>query len=351
MKPIIIIPAYKPEPILLSLTHELGKIGFSIIIVNDGSGTSYLNLFQSLSALPFVTVLHHAVNVGKGQALKTAFNYFLTTYPSDCPGVITADADGQHLVEDIQRVTNQLIDHPHAISLGVRSFDKGVPFRSRFGNTLTRLIFRLFIGKSLKDTQTGLRAIPRDFLKYLLKTPTQGYDFELDMLISASKNKISILEVPIHTVYIDANKSSHFNPLVDSFKIYFVFFRYLFFSIISGLIDFFAFSFAFMLCQQILLSETLARLFSGTCNFFLNKELVFKSKQNFLPEAIKYALLCGVNLVFSYALISSLVYFGANVFFSKILSLAGLFIANFAIQKLLVFGRSEEVKALDSTSI
>lgn len=340
MKPIIIIPAYKPDQSLLDLVCQL-NINNQIIIINDGSPNSYLPIFRQLENFNHVQVLHHAVNLGKGQALKTAFNYFLTHYPSECIGVVTADADGQHLPEDIKRVCEQLNQYPSELCLGSRSFKYGVPWRSRFGNNLTRFIFRLLIGQSLQDTQTGLRGIPREFLKSLLKTSSLGYDFELDMLICASTKKIKITEIAIQTVYKDANKSSHFNPLIDSLKIYFVFLRFLIFSIVSGLIDFCAFSFTFMLCDHILLSETLARTFSGTCNFLLNKELVFKSTQRILPEALKYTLLCLVNLIFSYGFITSLVFLGANVYISKMIALVGLFIANFAIQKLFVFGKEE----------
>ncbi len=343
MKPTIIIPAYKPDHSLITLVQALSEQGQAIILVNDGSGMNFDAIFQSCQQYAHVTVLEHAVNLGKGQALKTAFNYFLTHANPACPGVVTADADGQHLVEDIIKLSSALQEHPKALCLGMRNFSKGVPFRSRFGNNLTRFIFRILIGHSLQDTQTGLRGIPREFLKSLLKTNSSGYDFELDMLISASKQQIKMKEVPIHTVYQDGNKSSHFNPLVDSLKIYFVFFRFLIFSIVSGLLDFLAFSFAFMVTGQILISETLARIFSGTCNFMLNKELVFKSKQRLLPEALKYATLCIVNLIFSYGLISSLVFLGANVFASKLIALTGLFIANFAIQKLMVFGKEEPV--------
>lgn len=342
MQPVIIIPAYKPDHNLLSLVEAFEGCDQSIIIVNDGSGTSYLSLFTQLEKFDYVTVLHHAVNLGKGQALKTAFNYFLTHGNPQCPGVVTADADGQHLFEDILRVSGQLQLSPQALTLGVRTFKEGVPWRSRFGNNLTKMIFRLLIGQSLQDTQTGLRGIPREFLKVLLKTRSLGYDFELDMLISASKLKIKINEIAIQTVYKDANKSSHFNPLIDSLKIYFVFFRFLIFSIVSGLLDFFAFSAVFMLCGHILFSESAARIISGSCNFLLNKELVFKSKEKILPEALKYTLLCLVNLIFSYGLISSLIFLGANVYASKMIALIGLFFANFAIQKLLVFGREEE---------
>lgn len=341
MQPVIIIPAYKPETSLISLVRQLAHT-HEVIIVNDGSGDAYLPIFIECEKIKGVSVLAHAVNLGKGQALKTAFNYFLTHMPSLCPGVITADADGQHLPEDILKVSRALLNHPAALWLGVRDFKTNVPWRSRIGNNLTRSVFKLLIGHSLQDTQTGLRGIPRPFVLTLLKTTSQGYDFELDMLISAAKQKIKINEMPIQTVYKDDNKSSHFNPLIDSLKIYFVFFRFLLFSMVSGLLDFCAFTLTFLICNHVFLSESLARIFSGTCNFLLNKELVFKSKQKALPEAIKYALLCLGNLLTSYGLITTLVFFGINVFVSKMIALIGLFIANFAIQKLMVFGKEED---------
>jgi glycosyltransferase involved in cell wall biosynthesis len=341
MNPIVIIPAYRPDPSLIQLVTALVESRLDIVVVNDGSESKYNAIFSELEKMNQVKVLTHGVNLGKGQALKTAFNEVLTHYPANCPGVVTADADGQHLVEDILNVTQALKSNPHALWLGARSFKQGVPLRSRFGNDLTRYIFKLLIGQSLQDTQTGLRGIPRGFLSSLLRTSSHGYDFELDMLICASKQGLPMLEVPIQTVYKDNNKSSHFNPLVDSFKIYFVFFRYMIFSIISGLLDFAAFSLTFFFCGHVLFSESLARIFSGTCNFLFNKELVFKSSNRILPEALKYTLLCLVNLVFSYGFITSLVFLGANVYASKLIALIGLFFANFAIQKLMVFNREE----------
>lgn len=338
--PVIVIPAYKPDQTLLDLAKELTQAKATLIVVNDGSGSSFLPLFEQLRSLEGVTVLDHAVNLGKGQALKTAFNYFLVHFPSSNEGVITADADGQHLKDDILMLWQRFSEKPSMLTLGVRTFKKGIPWRSRFGNNLTRSVFKLLIGQSLQDTQTGLRAIPRKMLFLLLKTPSTGYDFELDMLILASQT-MKINEVPIATVYKDDNKGSHFNPIIDSLKIYFVFLRFLTFSLVSGLLDFAAFSIAFFISQNVFASEGLARLFSGTCNFLFNKELVFKSKNNAVPEAFKYALLCGVNLIFSYGIIQSMVYLGASVYLSKILALTTLFLANFAIQRIMVFNRAD----------
>lgn len=339
MNAVIVIPAYKPESTLLSLVDAL-SVYAPIIIVNDGSGAHFDPIFDMLKNKAQVTLLAHAVNLGKGHALKTAFNHFLLHFPQEIHGVITADADGQHLPKDIIKLASAFAHHPRELILGVRTFCENTPWKSRFGNHLTRSIFKLLIGQTLRDTQTGLRAIPRDFLQPLLKIPSSGYDFELDMLILAAKN-MKIQEVPIETVYQNNNKGSHFNPLIDSLKVYFVFFRFLAFSVISGLLDFFSFSFAFFISQNIFLSEGLARLFSGTCNFLFNKELVFKSKQKIIPEALKYATLCIANLIFSYALINGLVYAGCNVYVSKMIALIGLFIANFAIQRLMIFNRAD----------
>src|SRR4029077_1048749 len=137
-----------------------------------------------LAALPQVVVLVHAVNRGKGNALKTAFNQFLLTTPVDSPGVVTADADGQHLPDDVRRVAERLERSRSSLVLGGRTFEGDVPFRSRFGNTVTRGVVRLLLGRPIFDTQPGLRGIPRGFLPELVSQAEGGhYEFELEMLV------------------------------------------------------------------------------------------------------------------------------------------------------------------------
>ena len=340
MQIVILIPAYKPTLALITLVQEISTFAHHIFIINDGSGPQYQEIFCRLAEHPKVTIIHHAINLGKGQALKTGFNAFLTQFAKDCPGLVTADADGQHLSQDIKKVAINLFKDPHTLWLGKRTFEsRQVPFRSRFGNILTRLVFRGLLKQKISDTQTGLRGIPKDFLPPCLKSQTTGYDFELDMLVKAGELEVPIKEIPITTVYENNNASSHFNPIIDSVKIYLVFFRFLMVAILSGLLDFIIFSGTFMAFNQLLLSETVARIFSSSFNFTCNKGFVFKSRQKILPEALKYTLLCLINLVFSYSLIFSFIFFGINVYISKIFVLFGLFIANFAVQRLLVFNR------------
>src|SRR5262249_19136462 len=181
---VVIIPAYRPGPALTELVQHLAGDYCAIVIVDDGSGPDYRPLFDQVAALSGVRVLRHAVNLGKGAALKTGFNCLLCDFP-EATGAVTADADGQHCHGDIRRVAERLSAGRDALVLGVRQFDsKDVPMRSRAGNKLTIATVRLLIGQKLADTQTGLRGIPTAFLPELLRVPSTGYEFELDMLIA-----------------------------------------------------------------------------------------------------------------------------------------------------------------------
>ena len=153
---VIVIPAYEPTSTLLTLVDDLcGDVDRSIVVVDDGSSEACRPIFSALQARPGVVVLRHAVNIGKGQALKTAFNHFLLYAGPDAPGVVTADADGQHLADDLRRVADHIEQQPSTLVLGSRSFAGKVPFRSRIGNACTRAVFHALLGQLLADTQTA----------------------------------------------------------------------------------------------------------------------------------------------------------------------------------------------------
>jgi glycosyltransferase involved in cell wall biosynthesis len=225
---IILIPAYQPPPSLLVLLRDLqardgGRLVSRYLIVNDGSGVEFEATFAEAAGMPNVTLLRHARNQGKGAALKTAFAHILEHHPG-AAGVVTADADGQHVAEDVLRVAEALIARPDHLVLGTRVFDPGVPLRSVFGNQLTRLVFGLFTGKRLRDTQTGLRGWPLALCRRGLEIPLTGFDYELEALIIGVRH-CPIFEVPIRTIYVGRNETSHFKPIGDSIRIYKVFLR------------------------------------------------------------------------------------------------------------------------------
>ena len=103
---IVVIPAYEPDEKLLRLVDELKQqTDYKIIIVDDGSkNAESKDVFSKLEADSAVTLLHHKVNRGKGRAMKTAFEYIKDAGFSD-DGIITVDADGQHLIKDIVAVS------------------------------------------------------------------------------------------------------------------------------------------------------------------------------------------------------------------------------------------------------
>lgn len=227
----IVIPAYRPPERLIDLLNQLNAyqtFPLSIIVVDDGSGPAYKNLFNKISSNSNLLLLTHPHNLGKGAALKTAFRYWLKHEAHSQVGLVTADADGQHSVEDIIKLSQALCTEPSALHLGIRKFqNKNIPWRSRFGNQLTKNIYRLINHTYLQDTQTGLRALSQPLIKWMCDEKTNGYEFELAMLLKAGQQKIPIRQHPINTIYIEKNKASHFHPIYDSIKIYWIFVRHL----------------------------------------------------------------------------------------------------------------------------
>ena len=131
--------------------------------------------------------------------------------------------------------------------LGSRRFEQAVPLRSRVGNVLTRSVFSFLTGTTLIDTQTGLRGLPRAVLPELLPLEGERYEYEMTMLAHLCRMGQSPLEVPVATVYLENNRGSHFNPVWDSMRIYFVLLRFYASSLLSAALDLAGFSLCFVL--------------------------------------------------------------------------------------------------------
>ena len=346
MNAVIVIPAYRPVPALLELTKQLAASGDyrRIIVIDDGSGPEFAPLFHKTQSLSGVTLLRHAVNLGKGAALKTGFNCALCEYP-DASGVITADADGQHATGDVRKVAERLMANPETVVIGARRFSDNVkvPWRSRFGNQLTIGAVRLLVGQKLSDTQTGLRGLPLSFLPHLMRIPSTGYEFELGtVLIACRHHDYRVVEEPVAAIYLDGNRSSHFNPLLDSARIYFVLLRFGFISLLTAAIDNLVFLFMFPLLGNIgeaqpspALRVTPQVLF----NYFAARRAVFLSREQHGVTFPRY-LLPGCRERHRLLRIDPISHFAhesVSVHREDLGGTATLFIANFAIQRDFVF--------------
>lgn len=344
MRTAVLIPAYKPSDGLVRIVSRLDASDVdAIVVVDDGSGPEFASTFESVTRFGKVRLLRHAVNLGKGAALKTGINACLCEDPDAV--IVTADADGQHLPEDILRVAEQGHARRDALVLGTRAFDGQVPLRSRLGNHVTRHVLRLVLGYALGDTQTGLRALPARLAPRLLKLASRGYEFELDMLIGCKQFGVPIVQTPIQTVYLDQNASSHFNPLFDSMRIYFALVRFVLASLTTALLDNLAFALLYALVvpvaplrTAVLLSQAGARVIAMIYNYAAGKRLVFASTQRHARVFPKYLLLVALAGATSYMMITYLVEtLGMQVMVAKVIAEGVLFLPSFVIQRDLVF--------------
>lgn len=346
----IILPSLNPDEKLVKTVESLLEKGFhDIIVVNDGSDAAHLSPFETISVHTACTLLVHDKNYGKGHALKTAMRYFLEQRPNS-PGVVTIDGDGQHHVDDILACAQAMLDRTNEVILGVRDFSEPeVPFKSRFGNNLTKTVFRFFCGIRISDTQTGLRAIPAQYIQQMTEFAGERFEYETNVLLEMKANNIPFSEVKIRTIYLDENASTHFHPIRDSLKIYAIILKFGVSSFLSSIIELIVFALSVMLLDfigwdlkvefSILIATFIGRAISALCNYKMNRALVFNSGNN--SSLLRYAMLCVVQLLVSATLVSILTnLFTAETFGQTLLKAivdTVLFFISFRIQKEWVF--------------
>lgn len=304
-----VVPSLNPDEKLCGVVEGLIEAGFDdIVVIDDGSAPEFKDNFPKPSDK--VTLLVHDVNRGKGAAMKTAFRHILERAEKPL-GVVTVDGDGQHRPKDVVSCAQAMVEGESGIVLGCRNFDlPQVPSRSRKGNKITSVVFRLLFGMKLRDTQTGLRAIPVEFLPKMIEIEGDRYEYESNMLMALKPAAIPIKEVEIETVYIDENQTSHFRTVRDAARIYALIIKYVLSSVSSFLVDSLAFVFFIWLFGKFSLGEmdlsgldipkietvkisviasaAAARVISSVYNFIVNKKVVFKGKGNPFVLLLRY---------------------------------------------------------------
>lgn len=350
---VILIPSLEPDERLPAYIRELEQSGFGlIVVVDDGSGEDYQAIFREVAEIPHTTVLRHEVNRGKGVALKTGYRHILEL-PDTWRTVITADSDGQHTVRDCIRLAEKVADGRKALYLGSRDFDlPDIPPKSRTGNRITSMVFRLLYGHWLPDTQTGLRAFRREELPFMAEVEGDRYEYEMKVLIACARAGIPMIPVTIETIYENGNEGTHFHPIRDSWRIYKVilgsFFRFMGSSLICVLIDQVA---AFILREWLLpgwgvpagslwnvnISGWGARLISSVVNYTLNKNLVFRQKGKGRNTAWKYALVCVVVICISNLGVWLLGKIGVAGWAAKLMMDTALYFLSYRLQQAWVF--------------
>ncbi len=361
----VLIPSLSPDDRLPAYVKELLAADFGLIlVVDDGSSAEYQKFFDEIAGWERCHVLHHEVNRGKGAALRTGFAYLKEH--TKLQGMITADSDGQHTVPDTLKLATEL-SQKEELLLGSRDFSKNnpnVPPKSRFGNRMTSGVFKLLYGQWLPDTQTGLRAFPRSLTDFMLSVSGDRFEYEMNMLIQASNQKIPMRAITIETIYHEENKGTHFHPIRDSWRIYKLllgsFFRYSAASIISFLVDYLVLSLLMFwvfkdkpditllgipFSFKALVATPIARLCSAPLNFLLNKHFVFQAKKSHYAVE-RYVVLAVCSLIVTTFVFGFLDHYVNTPFLHILLKIVidtAMYVINFRIQKAWVFP-AEKVK-------
>ena len=315
---VIVIPALDPDETLPELASSLLAQGAEqIVVVDDGSRESCQGVFQTLEAMEGCTVLRHPVNQGKGRSMKDAFAYIAGQARWTGCAVVTADADGQHSVEDVCAVGRAALEAPDRLVLGVRDLTlPQVPFKSRVGNRMSSWAFRTLYGPRLGDTQTGLRGIPWELLDWCGRIRGERYEYEMNVLIRAARDKITLHQVGIRVIYHNNNEGTHLHPVRDSWRVFLILVSGLGWYAASAVLSAVTDVAAFWLCSAVVFrplselacywwSTLMARALSSALNYTLNRRYVFGGDPS-LRTILRYYCLWGTQLLCSYLLLLAL---------------------------------------------
>ena len=207
MKIIIGIPAFNEEKNIAVIISKLKKISDKIVVCNDGSSDLTSKIAEEMGAI----VINHEKNLGYGAAIRSLF---LKSKELEGDVLVTFDADGQHRIEDIDKIINPIINDKSDLVIGSRFLDdseKEVPQYRKIGINIITKITNASIKKQLTDSQSGFRAYSRKVLNEL--NPSElGMGISTEILIKASAKNFRISEVPIKILY-EGNTSTH-NPVM-----------------------------------------------------------------------------------------------------------------------------------------
>jgi glycosyltransferase involved in cell wall biosynthesis len=217
-KTAILIPAYNEEKYIDDVIKNCLRYNLDIIIIDDGSIDNTLKIVMSIpkpknsKIIPLI----HSANKGKGQSLKTGFEYILNNNYS---GVITLDADGQHNTSEINDFLKIIEDENPDLIIGNRLGNtRNMPFIRLATNVFTSWIISNIAGKKVRDVQCGFRYISSEALKNI-RLETKNFDTEPELIIKAGWLGYKIKNIPIRTIY-HKDFISYVNPVKDTIKFF-----------------------------------------------------------------------------------------------------------------------------------
>lgn len=339
----ILIPAFNPDSKLLDLLVELNKksrfyrlkVQPQFLVIDDGSSKEESKqVLDKIEEARSAHVIIHKKNFGKGVAIKTGIAFFKD---KGIDSIVTVDSDGQHDPEDILNVLSVSLENNEFV-LGIRLFNnENIPLKSKIGNSLSSFLFYCFTNKRIKDTQTGLRVIPKKFFEKLLETKGSRYEYEFNVLIQLARLRIPVLTCPIKTIYFENNRKTSFRPIFDSILVYSIFFRYTVVALSVSIIDL-GLIYAITEKYPSSYSFLLIRGITAHLYFYIMKRYVFNSQGKLFSQLSMYYIVILINIFLSW-MTFDILFFRAqlNFFIGYFFAVLSMFIFNFLVQRFIIF--------------
>lgn len=206
----IVIPFFNEKKHIKEVVEGLLSYNLPIVLVDDGSKDNYELKIKNSK----VTLLKHAINLGKGAAMKTGAEY---AFGNRADAVIFMDGDNQHKAEDIKKFIKALETNKYDGVFGARNFNYSVPLIRYLGNKVVSMLLRILFGIYASDVLCGFKALTKKAYK-VVYWESVGYGVETEMVARFGKNKKSLnyVEVPIDAIYHDKVKGV---TILDAFGI------------------------------------------------------------------------------------------------------------------------------------
>jgi glycosyltransferase involved in cell wall biosynthesis len=208
----VLIPALNAEASVAAVVRDSLKVIERVVVIDDGSTDATGEVARNAGA----TVLQHEVNRGKGAALKTGFRWAVD---NGFDGVITLDADGQHLASEIPKFVRAYEERGAELIIGGRAhlFDQMLP-RRRLANRFSARSITMVSKVLITDSQSGFRFYSSSLLK-TIELRTDGFDLESEVIVRAGRRGLRIETIPIALGFVDGLTTSHYRPLADTLRI------------------------------------------------------------------------------------------------------------------------------------
>ena len=211
-KVVAIIPALNAERTLPGVIEQARRQIEPVVVIDDGSRDRTGDVARAAGAI----VLRHEVNRGKGGALKTGFAW---ARENGYEGVITLDADGQHLPSEIPKFLRQRESGGEDLIIGGRAhlFGQMLP-RRRNANRFSAWCIAKCSGVPITDSQSGFRFYSARLIDGI-DLRTNGFDMESEVIVRAGRRGFRIVTIPIDLGFVDGLSTSHYRPLKDTLRI------------------------------------------------------------------------------------------------------------------------------------